>query len=54
MKALVKPATEPYVEVIPEDQWTPWVENHLNYYTDYYGYTLIENYVPPVPVPPER
>ena len=49
MRALVKPSTEPYDEVIPESEWSPWMVAHLNYYTDYYGYTLIENYEPPTP-----
>lgn len=45
-RALVKPAIEPYAEIIPESQWGTWTKNNLNYYTDYYGYTLIENYEP--------
>ena len=46
MKALVKPATKPYDEVILESEWGEWTKNNLNYYTDYYGYTLIDNYEP--------
>lgn len=45
-KALVKPATEPYDEILPESNWGTWTKNNLNYYTEYYGYTLIENYEP--------
>jgi hypothetical protein len=52
MKALVKPATEPYKDAIPENAWTPWIEAHMSYYTEYYGYMLIENYVPPAPPVP--
>ena len=48
-RALVKPATEPYDGVMPESEWSSWTAAHLNYYTDYYGYTLIENYEPPAP-----
>lgn len=49
MKALVKPASEPYDEIMPESSWGTWTRNNLDYYTDYYGYTIIENYEPPVP-----
>ena len=45
-RALVKPASEPYTEVIIESEMGEWTKNNLNYYTDYYGYTLIENYEP--------
>lgn len=48
-RALVKPEEEPYDEAIPESVWDPWTVAHLNYYTDYYGYTLIEGYEPPAP-----
>lgn len=48
-KALVKPATEPYDIIIPESSWDDWTVAHLNYYTKYYGYTLIEDYEPPAP-----
>ena len=51
MKALVKPSTEPYDEVIPETDWGTWTRNHIEYYTEYYGYTLIEDYEPPAPEP---
>lgn len=46
MKALVKPNIEPYSEIISEDKWGTWTRNNLNYYTDCYGYTLIDNYEP--------
>ena len=46
MKALVKPSSEPYDEVILETDWGMWTRNHISYYTDFYGYTLIENYEP--------
>lgn len=47
MRALVKPSTEPYDEVMPESSWGAWTLEHLDYYTEFYGYTLIENYEPP-------
>ena len=46
MKALVKPSTEPYNDVMIETEWGEWTATHLEYYTDVYGYTLIENYDP--------
>ena len=48
MKVLVKPSREPYDKVIIESEWGTWTRNNLNYYTDCYGYTLIENYIPQV------
>lgn len=51
MKALVKPSEEPYDEIIPETMWNPWMKKNINYYTDYYGYTLIENYEPTEELP---
>ena len=46
MKALVKPSIEPYDEIITDNEWGKWTRDHISYYTDYYGYTLIENYTP--------
>lgn len=48
MKALVKPATEPYEQVISESSWGDWIKTHLERYLKM-GWTLVENYEPPVP-----
>lgn len=48
MRALVKPSTEPYVDVMPEDSWGRWIRNHLDEMIAG-GWTLIENYEPPAP-----
>ena len=50
-RALVKihtPETIPptYDEIMLESNWGEWTKNNLVYYTEYYGYTLIENYEP--------
>ena len=34
---------------MPESEWGTWTRNNLEYFTECYGYTLIENYVPPEP-----
>lgn len=48
MKALVKPATEPYEQIIPETSWGSWISSHLEKYISM-GWTLIENYEPDTP-----
>lgn len=48
MRALVKPSTEPYTDVMPEDTWGRWIRNHLDDMIAA-GWTLIENYEPPTP-----
>ena len=48
IRALIKGQAPNYDEVYPETEWGTWTRNHLNYYTNYYGYTLINNYEPPV------
>ena len=53
MKALVKPSTEPYEQVIPETSWGSWIRNHLEKYISM-GWTLIENYEPEPPEPDEE
>lgn len=45
MRALVKPATEPYKEIIPESSWGKWITAHLDKYISM-GWTIIENYQP--------
>ena len=48
MRALVKPAEEPYTEVMTEDSWGRWIRNHLDKMVEA-GWTLIEEYIPPEP-----
>jgi len=49
LRALVKGEAPDYDEVIPENMWGDWTRANLNYYTECYGYTLIEEYIPPEP-----
>ena len=48
MKALVKPSTEPYTDVMTEDTWGRWIRNHIPQMIEA-GWTLIEEYIPPEP-----
>lgn len=48
MKALVKPSTEPYDEIMAEDSWGRWIRNHISDMIEA-GWTLIEDYDPPEP-----
>jgi len=41
MKALVKPAIEPYEQIIPETSWGKWIRSHIDTYIEL-GWTLIE------------
>lgn len=44
-KALVKPASEPYRQIIPESSWGTWIRAHIEKYIAM-GWTLIKNYEP--------
>lgn len=48
MRALVKPSTEPYDEIMTENTWGRWIRNHLDEMVAA-GWTLIEEYIPPEP-----
>ena len=50
MKALVKPSTEPYANIIPETSWGDWIRSNINTYMEL-GWTLITDYEPPEPEP---
>lgn len=45
MRALVKPDSEPYSEVMTENTWGRWTRNHLGEMVAA-GWTLVENYIP--------
>ena len=51
MKALVKPSTKPYSEIMIENSWGRWIRNHVQDMINA-GWTLIEDYTPePEPEP---
>ena len=50
MRALVRPSTEPYTNIIPETSWGDWIRSNIDTYIEL-GWTLITDYEPePEPV----
>ena len=45
MRALIR-GTEPDIEVYPENEWTKWTVDHLDWEIEINGWTLVEDYEP--------